>query len=260
MGSNIRQYMSTMKWPSEYHQMVASYVRTYVRTGSGTLETDIASLFPSSTDSKPRPVDPDARAELYDEEKEEVLADGVYSHLLALINCTSERQFLAFHYSVNTGRTDGALVLSKCAQYVPMEKHRGVFYSSSQKSEKNSFVLFKHAGSSTPIPGQIQRIFRHCRAETDGQAIVQTFLLVKSYAPLQPAHIAMDPFRQYPLLRCFLCYNELNPVSSLIRLGDVVSHFAAMVYTPSEIQKECIVVRSLNRVRMFCMRRALSQD
>ena len=46
-------------------------------------------------------------------------------------------------------------------------------------------------------------------------------------------------------------YNDFQPKVRVIRLSDVVSHFAAFVYTPDKMEVECMVARSLARVQFL---------
>ena len=65
---------------------------------------------------------------------------------------------------------------------------------------------------------------------------------------LQSDHQRHDLFASFPELETRLYYNEFYPEARVIRLADMISHFAALIYTPEEIAKECIVARSLDRV------------
>ena len=87
----------------------------------------------------------------------------------------------------------------------------------------------------------------HRRISDEG-AVVEPFLLVRDFRPLSETDKARDPYRVLaPHLDIFLCYNELETDYRLIRLQDVHGHFAAYMFTPTDIGKECIVVRALDR-------------
>lgn len=58
----------------------------------------------------------------------------------------------------------------------------------------------------------------------------------------------MDPYRQFEELNTHMRYNRFLPGTHILRLEEIISHFAAYIYTPEDVEEECIVVRSLDRV------------
>ncbi|PIL28486.1 hypothetical protein GSI_08524 [Ganoderma sinense ZZ0214-1] len=94
---------------------------------------------------------------------------------------------------------------------------------------------------------RIEDIFYHKRIE-GGLDIVEPFVVVKEYVALRPEHRWHDPFARFPNLETKIYYNRFQSNARVIRLSDVVSHFAAFTCTPEAIGVECVVARSLDRL------------
>ena len=119
---------------------------------------------------------------------------------------------------------------------------------------RNSFVLYStSADKSSRHAGQIQSIFYHQRRE-GGTTVTEPFFVVQEFRPLSDAHAAKDPYRQYKQLNTELHYNECLSAIHVLKLDEIISHFAAYIYTPEDIGVECIVVRSLDRVSAHTLR------
>ena len=76
-------------------------------------------------------------------------------------------------------------------------------------------------------------------------------MAVKSFSPLVARHLAWDPYRVFPELDTRLYYASLDDASThVIHISDIVCHFAAHFYKPDGIDRDCVVVRSLDQVRL----------
>lgn len=180
----------------------------------------------------------------YNPRKENELVRDVYEKLLGLVRATSP---ISFDSSFD--RTDsGSPVLPQRAQFVKKVSLRGVKYSTRDSAVNNSFILF-HVGDDIHA-AQIDKIFYHCRRE-DGTLKMEAFIVVEEYIPLTIEHEPFDPYRGFEELNTRVYYNKFKPQSTLIRLEDIQSHFAAYMYTPEGIDQVCIVARSLDRVIHF---------
>ncbi|KAJ3559008.1 hypothetical protein NM688_g599 [Phlebia brevispora] len=116
-------------------------------------------------------------------------------------------------------------------------KYRGHHYGKRGKSQRNSFVLIKteHA----PVAAQIVDIFLHSR-EANGRRTIEPFFVIEELEPLNSLHQGQDPYRLFPHLDTYLCYNRFKS-PRVIALQDIHSHFAAYVYSPIGIDEECML-------------------
>lgn len=97
--------------------------------------------------------------------------------------------------------------------------------------------------------GRIEEIFMHRRVENK-RVIVDPFLTIREYVPLSLDHQEADPFGAFPDLDTKLYYDKLGP-ARVVPLRDVVSHAAVLTCTPDDIGRQCIIAKSLDRVRGF---------
>ena len=95
--------------------------------------------------------------------------------------------------------------------------------------------------------GRIESIFYHRRRDGE-DLVVEPFVVVREYTSLSKEHSVLDPFRAVEGLNTTIYYNVLDSTPRIISANDLVAHGASMVYTPKDIGKECIMIRSLDRV------------
>lgn len=244
MGATLRWLMHAMEWPvlKVFSDLVSAFDAAFGDVLRGTRIIDAHGSDMRGSDAGSVPPFP------YDSTKEAGLSISVYEPLLKLVNATSSVQFQS-----SRSRTDHGLPrLPPDAQTVARIVYQGVVFASQDRSERNSFVLFSTGTSEQPrgtSAGQISQIFYHRRLENDAE-IVEPFLVVKEYSPLKKNHESLDPFRQFDALDTRLYYNTFKPAHRLLRVQDILCHFAALTYVPDDIGKECIVARSLDRVRL----------
>lgn len=234
VASSIRWLMSTWTVPAGswhiakyYRKMVAAYKRTYGDALQGIFNTSAQTLEPFD----------------FDHQKTELLDDETYRMLLSAINNSPGSSFKSFFSTFTGGAT-----LSRRVQMVRKLSLGGVTYARRNSSLRNSFVLFsKAADNGARRAGQVQQIFYHQRRE-DGKLVVEPFLVVQEYKPLAEQHTGLDPYREFSQLNAHLRYNEFQSDKHILKIDSIVSHFAAYMYTPEDIGRECIVVKSLERV------------
>lgn len=241
LGAALRWMMDAFGWPGlpEYQEMVDVFRHAFQGSRKGTqgVQDVLSSLSDTATDTfRPLAGQTDG-----------TLPRTVYSVLLTLINRTSRTTYASIHEGVIGGHD----YLSDAAGFVPSLDHNGVTYANSARGKRNSFILFSRItpAGRKEVAGQVSEIFYHTRTEDGERTVTEPFLLVKAFKTLSDNHTQYDPFLEFPDVPTWLCYNELEAEEHLIRPQDIVSHFAALVYTPRDIGRECVVVRSLDRVR-----------
>ena len=248
VGAKLRWMSSAESWPADedFREMLGALKDVFKEAAEHSNDR-ILSGFSSSLDRDDDTV-PLGRSAGQDQELEETL----YDFLLAFINSRIDpgNPYYASSYDLLDGSDKP--FLPSVATFFPYVTRAGATFATREHSLRNSFVLFRRAsGDGEVLAGQVNRIFEHTRIEGD-RTIVQTYLIIREYRRLLPAHEAHDPFRQYPDINTWLCYNQTHTTENIVRLEDVVSHFASYVYKPEGIGHDCIVVRSLDRVSPFC--------
>ncbi len=250
LGAVLRWMMDTIRWPElpEYADMMGAFRTAFAsyRKGTQAVESVFSSLGDNADitedDNPPHDATPLSRRG----GTEQYLPNDVYDDLLALINRTSSKRFASFHQ----GSIDAGDYLAPTVESVDRVDHQGVTFGKAPRGTRNSFVLFPTVvgGERRVVAGQISEIFYHTRRVDDATTVTEPFLLVSQFRTLSEAHRELDPFLKFPDVPSWLCYHEHTPDRHLIRLEDIVSHCATFVYTPTDIGKECIVIRSLDRV------------
>ncbi len=224
--------------------MMKSFHTAFRSSRRGTMHSE--SIVDTLADTPDRP----ASSKRSHKEQRDLPKD-LYHRLLDFINRSSPTPFESFYRGV----IGGPNYLSPTAEYARnVEQSDGVTYACSSGGKRDSFVLFSKLVNGTPLrfAGQISQIFYHTR-RIGADTIVEPFFLVHQFEPLSPAHAAHDPYRKYPDVPTWMCYNRFTKDTHLLRLEDIVCHFAALEYTPEEIGQECIVVRSLDRVSFILL-------
>lgn len=239
MGVKLRWITNTVDWPTLpiYQNWFESFRKTFNEQLRGTRVTDALSfefLHSTTPQSAPHP---------YDERSASSLSADVYDSLLAVVNSQAGMKFASAHAS---RITRSVATLPTQAQFLKRIAHNGVAFTT---GGRDSYVTYRiHGGDRTSIgAGRIDSIFYHRRLE-GGQVVVKPYVVIQEYQPLSKEHQRFDPYRQFEGLNTRLFYDTFHTIPRVIALDDVVAHFAALVYKPSEIGKRCVVVRSLDRV------------
>ncbi|RPD58136.1 hypothetical protein L226DRAFT_467294 [Lentinus tigrinus ALCF2SS1-7] len=236
IGCAVRWEMSTSQWPAEpsyYKDMMSAYNEAFKDVTRGTRMTDMLAISSSGADD----------THVYDATKHQSLSVDIYHHVLRIVRSYSQVPF----QSAYAAHSPNGIFLPTSGQFVSSVTRAGLKYTSAQTSVRDSLITFVDPSTSTVRAAQIEDIFYHRRLEA-GNVVVEPFLIVRGYSPLSGEHLQHDPFRKYEDLNTTLCYHTLEDSTCLIRMQDVVAHFAALVYTPPDIGEECIIVRSLDRV------------
>lgn len=235
IGANLRWLMRSTEWPKDpiYADMVRMYDTAFRERVRGTRVTDIL----HALDNRASP------SFAYDGKKEVRLASHVYDALISFVNLTSPIPYR----SLLDGTSSGLPRLPSTGQPVSSMEHDGVRFATPAAGLRDSYVVFR-APNNAVLAGQISDIFYHQRTKA-GNLTVEPFLVVNTFKVLTPEHAAHDPYRQFRDLDAHLVYNNFDSRPQVISLDRVVSHFAFYKYEPEGIDRECVVVRSLDRVR-----------
>ncbi|CDO76809.1 hypothetical protein BN946_scf185033.g6 [Trametes cinnabarina] len=231
-GAGLRELISTFNWPdyNEYRDMMDAYRHAFQDTSRGTRVSDTSSLGHGQATA-------DAITATYDSNELVKLDLPLYAALLRW----TPPEFASFYASAEDSRPR----IAPYVQHIPSVNHLGLTFATCQHGRRNSFVIFNHPDTAIQTAGQVVDILLHSRIEGNAQ-VVAAFVVVNMFAELSAAHAAIDPYRNFTALNTRLYYNRFQSMV-LIRLEDVVAHFAALTYTPSRIGVECIVARSLDR-------------
>lgn len=232
MGANFRSLLADIQWPDgeEYQNLKSKFMKAFDHGSSGTLITDILSWGSSVEAHVPKVP------------KVMTLDEIWYTHFLQRMNADVDVPYMRWN---SHGSTSNPL-LSNRVQMANNITISGVKFS---PSKGDAYILYRLPNSSTISAGKIDAIFLQTRAGSNSSetALTDPYLVVQEYDTLSLDHESHDPFRHIPHLEASLYYNSFKG-TRVLKASDVVSHFASMVYTPIEIDRECIVVLSLDRV------------
>ncbi|RPD81756.1 hypothetical protein L226DRAFT_451552 [Lentinus tigrinus ALCF2SS1-7] len=233
-GAELRRLMATIEWPHspEYHDMMEAYHRAFQDTARGTRVSDTRSLGHEQATAE------SIRAAYDSGSKLTALDPNLYPALLRWM----PSGFASFYANAEDSRPRVAPHVCRASSI----SHLGLIFATRQHSRRNSFVIFTHPETGDKTAGQIADIFLHARVE-GGTRVIAAFVAMDVYAGLTDVHAKMDPYRAFTSLDTRLYYNYFQS-TVLVRLDDVLAHFAALTYTPEAIGVECIVARSLDRV------------
>lgn len=246
-GAELRWLMSSTEWPDsiEFREAVEALKKTYQDNTRGTRALDVFNATPTSSDAER-----DLFAETYASLKDVRMDEQEYSVFVDLLNIISPNTFTAY----NADLTDERSRLSRNVRLLPKLEVGRVTYGTRADQVRNSFVCFKDPCSSDPTlvrAGQIAQIFIHRRFIKKNQPIIEPFIVVDEYMPLTTAHVLHDPYRRFPIIDTRLYYSRFHARSPVVRREDLVSHFAMFECIPEGIEEPCIVMRSLDRVRLL---------
>lgn len=245
IGAGLRQLMMSMKWPDDaiYEEMMQNFRDTF---SDGTLGTRVVDALPFRATTGE-----DIPTLAQDDIAEAPLPRLVYESILELLNSESGEDCYSSAYQGHgqARHTPNALLNPYGQQVTSVTRDKLVFATAEKKGLRNSFVVFKDAVfEGRACAGQISQIYLHSRNRA-GITVTEAFLQIKAYEHLTDQDAIKDPYCQWKDLNTHLCYSSFQERTPFVRLGDVIAHFAAYMYTPDDIGKECIVVRSLDRVR-----------
>lgn len=229
-GAELRELMDSIKWPEgeAYADMKAAYNAAFQDATRGTRVSDML----ASGLGSPQVT--------YDATKQVPVDRAQYEILLRYMPSS----FASYYGDIEDDRPG----IAPYVQQIHSVRKDGLTFSTRAHSNRDSYVLVVDTDQDTPQrrAGQISNIFLHRRLEND-QHVVSTFVVIDMFAALTAPDVIHDPFKTYPELDTRLYYNRSN-CQLVVQLSDIVSHFAALVYTPEAIGRECIVCRSLDRV------------
>ena len=120
----------------------------------------------------------------------------------------------------------GVVPLSSSAVSCSQIAISGVLYKIRTRAQGDSNIIFHHPSLRRTRPGRILQIFIHSRPSTeDRSSITETFLVVERLQSLKKKDRKLDPYRQFPGVGGWLCYDAYLPNVYVILPEDVVCHF-----------------------------------
>ncbi|KAL7279763.1 hypothetical protein ACG7TL_006170 [Trametes sanguinea] len=208
-GANLRWLMRTTEWPksTEYCDMIRMYEGAFSDRVRGTRVTDILGVSRSAGEAQPT----------YDRTRESRLSPSVYDALLRIVNSRTRSPFQSSDATTNSTQAR----LPPVGQFVSAVDHDGIRFA---RNSRDSFITFR-SSSGAILAGQISDIFYHQRVESEG-VIVEPYLVVDTYKTLTADDAAHDPYRQFSDLNAWMVYDEFEAGAQVVRLQDVVAHFA----------------------------------
>ncbi|TFY56546.1 hypothetical protein EVJ58_g7577 [Rhodofomes roseus] len=244
-AAELRWQVSSAEWPDDegIREMLRAFDVVYRDAARGTRVIDILGTIPGSC--------PDIILEAtYSSLSDSRLDRNIYNALLYVMNTAGlTRKFATFHSNAD----NNAILLSPFARFLPKLEVSGLTYGTRSGNIRNSFICFRDPSSHDPSvarAGQIAQLFLHSHINPQSnEQVVEPYVVVDQYEELSEDHARQDPYRRFPLLNTKLCYNRFTGTSVVIRVVDVIAHFAAFFYDPDGIGEGCVVVRSLDRVR-----------
>ncbi|KAI9069640.1 hypothetical protein FKP32DRAFT_1559295 [Trametes sanguinea] len=247
IGAKIRWTIAadSLTWPDhpEFHDLVNTFQSAFQDVARGSRVLHSSPILSTGEDLLSQESSRSAGKEL-------ALDRDLYRALLTTINARLPLGSKPYASRYDPPNSDDPFLPSS-ATFLPSVSHAGVTVSTFHDRPGNSFILFQKAGNEDGrcSAGQVRRIFQHSRTQSN-VTVFETYLVVREYKRLSAAHSACDPYRRFPDIDTWLCYNEADDIEVIIPLSDFISHFASHVYTPDDIATECIVVKSLDRVRL----------
>ncbi|KAI1781983.1 hypothetical protein LXA43DRAFT_907146 [Ganoderma leucocontextum] len=135
------------------------------------------------------------------------------------------------------------VVLSREAIVCTRVAVAGVFYKTSARSRGDSHVICSHAPqspSTAKYPARIEHIILFDRRLPEGGHIEETFLFVKRLLPLSATDSRYDPFRRFPRVGGYLCYDRYAHDLQAVRPTDLVCHFAKTRMDHLEVKERIV--------------------
>ncbi|KAI0323532.1 hypothetical protein GY45DRAFT_1264415 [Cubamyces sp. BRFM 1775] len=151
------------------------------------------------------------------------LDSAVYIALLSRLNADEAHAYVDERTS---SKRHNQVFLSSIAKFCATLEISGVHYKPHRRSAGDSNVIFRHPATRQAHPGRIEQIFQQTRRRPGGQEVTETFLVVKQLQELDVADAAKDPYRKYPGVGGCLYYDAYQEKPVVLRVQDVVSHFA----------------------------------
>lgn len=248
MGTFLRGFVEAATLPETnvYKEMQKSFNTAFQSnlSGTGTLINDLLAFKPT------------IHLTPFDFSKTETAHGDLYHTFLHRVNCDIAPEN---HFTPWDQPSKLRPELHHRVQSIPSIQISGIDFEPAFQSTRHSFITFRsstdgQSASGDVLAGQIDKIFLHSRTTEkmakESEFIVEAFVVVKEYEGLSHEHLQNDPFLQIPDLEARLYYNSFKPENRVLKVTDIIGHFSAFIYTPEGIDRECIVVRSLDRVSL----------
>lgn len=231
-GANLKALFYTEGLSAAFDALKPAFLQYFGVESRGSLVNDLLALAE----------DNDELTEWVDGAREEELSTELAESLLIRLNKDSGRDHTVFKSTDDHG--DG-YILDRTIQYRSMLKVNGVMFATAEKSKGNSLILFQGADKKHHA-AQIRNIFVHSRPTAEGVVKMESFVVVQEFLDLAENEIECDLYRRFPLLDVRLYRQQLSPEAVVIKVTDIISHFASCPYETGG-RKDFQVVLSLDR-------------
>lgn len=140
---------------------------------------------------------------------------------------------------LSKNESKGSAPLPAHAHFSKEVMHRDIQYSTFTQSPKNSFIIFKSWSGDNEVTefGRIFSIFTHRRAPKPSENHFDTWIYVQRFPHLPPG--SYNPFSKLQADDVQFNIRAWGPTEDrIIKIDEVISHCAWMMYRPGEIHKE----------------------
>ncbi|KAH9820789.1 hypothetical protein DFH28DRAFT_883987, partial [Melampsora americana] len=145
----------------------------------------------------------------------------------------SPREWVAFKEDEGLGKAP----VPPRAQFYNKIEHNDVSFSVFEKNLNDSFVVFRSRSDGFDSFGRIAKIFVHRRSPETKKTIIQTWLRVQTFKPIQQSQY--DPFKRLdmPDMNVHLRAWD-DPEDRLVKLDEVVAHCSWLMYKPKLLHSD----------------------
>lgn len=237
-GGNLKALLSRDELSDTLQEIQTTFRQHFGSEFRGTLMNDLLALGALETATETATWDPKRREESLS------ASDPLYCLLLDRIN--QDATPLMFHSYDNFSPLGYAL--DPAIQSHDKLKAKGVIFATAKYSRANSLILFRSAVDRHARAGEVQQILVHAHPGPNGDIRTEYFLAVKPFQELTQDEATFDPYRCFPLLDTKLYHDKLSSSTFVIKICDIISHFASCPYTSPILKGSFRVVLSLDRV------------
>lgn len=170
----------------------------------------------------------------------EMLDDESHQLLLRMLN----KKFGTVGFTPEGGQV---FLVTRHAEQLEKVSIRGVVYAREKSLPRDSNVLFRRSGGSSPRVGRIWSIFRLQHPTPEDFMIVATYILVREYLPFLD-EVVQAQYTRFGFAGGFLCHSERWSRFHVVELADILCHFAKTTVRHGD--GNLMHVLPLNKVRI----------
>ncbi|RDX44271.1 hypothetical protein OH76DRAFT_1359820 [Lentinus brumalis] len=235
-GVNLRWIVGTFNWPDAdvFKDWLAAFKAAFKDVTRGIRFTEVFAS--TSTSDK----------YTYNERRHTTLNPSVYDQLLHLVCPPGHRPQFVSTTAPNPKKLPR---LPEEGHFLTSVSRGTVKFTTHKSGGRDCYISFTDGTGTTALSGRIEQIFYHRRTVKRATQIVEPFLVVSEYAQLSTEDATRDPYRSFPYLQSQLYYADFKPGTRLVPLRDVVSHATVLPVSLESIDRACVAVKVLDRVR-----------